>query len=208
MKSATMVILAVVAGLAAILVVAVLVLGSWVMGTYNSMVTLEQGVKAQLSQVDNVYQRRADLIPNLVSTVRGYASHERETFRLVTEARAKVGQVNLSVKTEGGQLNPETISQYMQAQDALSSALSRLMVVMEKYPDLKASELFQNLMVQLEGTENRIAVERKNYNEVALGYNTLLKRFPGNLVAGYFGFREVPYFQAEPGANKAPKVKF
>ncbi len=210
MKSGVAIALAVAGVVIGGLLVVTLVLGSWVMGTYNNMVTMEQGVKAQLSQIENVYQRRADLIPNLVSTVRGYASHERETFRLVTEARARVGQVNLSVKGDGASqsISPEKIQQYMQAQDALSSALSRLMVVMEKYPDLKANELFRDLMVQLEGTENRIAVERKNYNDVARAYNTLLKRFPGMLVAGYFGFRAVPYFQAEAGANKAPRVRF
>ncbi len=201
--------LAVVLGAAVVLVIVVgLMVSSWVMGTYNSLVTLNQDVKAKWSQVENVYQRRADLVPNLVATVKGYATHERETFRLVTEARAKVGQVNLNVKVGDQQLDPQLVKNYMQAQDGLTSALSRLMVVMEKYPDLKASDLFQNLMVQLEGTENRIAVERRNFNESAQNYNTALKQFPGNLVAAYFHFAEMPYFEAEKGAKTAPKVEF
>lgn len=192
--------------LAVLAVVVVLMVGSWVMGTYNNLVTLNQDVKAKWSQVENVYQRRADLVPNLVNTVKGYAAHERETFRLVTEARAKVGQVN--VKVGEGQLDPQAVQKYMQAQDGLTSALSRLMVVMEKYPDLKASDLFQNLMTQLEGTENRITVERRNFNESAQSYNTTLKQFPGNLVAAYFHFAEMPYFEADKDAKKAPKVNF
>lgn len=200
---------AAVAGVALVglVLAAAVVVGLWVMGVYNNLVTLNQGVKAQWSQVENVYQRRADLVPNLVATVKGYATHERETFRLVTEARSRVGQVNVNVKP-GEQLNAAAVQQFMQAQDGLSNALSRLMVVMEKYPDLKASELFRDLQTQLEGTENRIAVERRNFNEAAQVYNTTLKRFPGNLVANHLGFTETPYFEAEKGAKTAPKVAF
>lgn len=192
--------LAVLGGLA--VVAFILVMG--VAGVYNDFVTGEEGVKKDWSQVENVYQRRFDLIPNLVETVRGYAVHERETFESVAEARAKVGQINLNP----GQLNPDTFKQFQAAQGELSSALSRLMVVVEKYPELKADKHFSDLMTELEGTENRIAVERKRYNESAQGYNTKVRSFPGNLIAMIFGFKAYPYFEAEAGANKAPKVDF
>lgn len=172
--------------------------------SYNNLVTLSNNVDAQWANVENVYQRRADLVPNLIETVRGYAIHENETFVAVTEARAKVGQVSL----KADQLTPENLAVFQAAQSELSNALSRLMVVVEKYPDLKANTLFSDLMVQVEGTENRISVERNRYNTEAREYNTMRERFPANLVANFFKFGQKPYFTAEEGAKKAPKVDF
>ena len=188
------------------IVVLVLVAGLAGVGTYNSLVTLDQGVQAQWAQVENVYQRRADLIPNLVETVKGAAAFEKDTFTAVTEARAKVGQVNAGDIAN----NPEAFARFQQAQDGLSSALSRLMVVMEKYPDLKATQNFRDLQVQLEGTENRIAVERKRFTETAQAFNTKRMSFPTVVIAGFFGsrFNEKPYFKAQPGAETAPAVTF
>lgn len=177
---------------------------SIVTGKYNEMVSSSEDVDAKWSQVENVYQRRFDLIPNLVETVKGYAGHEADTLTAVTEARAKVGQININP----GQLTPASLAQFQSAQDGLSSMLSRLMVVVEKYPDLKANEGFLRLQDELAGTENRIAVERRNYNSSAQGYNSNIKSFPNNLIAGYFDFKEKPYFKAEEGSNKAPKVDF
>lgn len=179
---------------------------SWGTGVYNDLTGMVQEVDSSWAQVENVYQRRFDLIPNLVETVKGYATHERETFTAVTEARAKVGQINLNA----GQLTQENLSRFQTAQGELSSALSRLMVVVEKYPELKANEGFLQLQSQLEGTENRISVERKRYNESVQNYNTRRKQFPANFLAGYFPaqFPEKPYFKAEEGAQKAPKVDF
>jgi LemA protein len=154
--------------------------------------------------VENVYQRRADLIPNLVATVKGYAEHEQETFIAVTEARSKVGSINM----EGITNNPQALQNFQQAQGQLSSALSRLMVVVEKYPELKANQNFLDLQTQLEGTENRIAVERNRYNKAAQTYNTTIRRFPGSIYAGLFGFEKKAYFKAEAGAEKAPQVEF
>jgi len=168
------------------------------------MVTLEEGVDAAWSQVENVYQRRADLIPNLVATVKGYAEHEQETFTAVTEARSKVGSINM----EGLTNNPAALQQFQQAQGQLSSALSRLMVVVERYPELKANQNFLDLQTQLEGTENRIAVERNRYNKSAQAFNTIIRRFPGSVYAGLFGFQRKAYFEAESGAETAPKVEF
>ena len=168
------------------------------------MVTQSEAVDAQWAQVENVYQRRADLIPNLVSTVKGYAGHEKETLEGVIEARAKATQTNVNV----GNMTPQKMAAFQQAQDGLSSALSKLMVVVEKYPDLKANQNFLELQAQLEGTENRIAVERKKFNETTRTYNTLIKRFPKNLMAGMFGFEAKPYFAAQEGAEQAPKVEF
>ncbi len=175
-------------------------------GTYNSLVSLDQRVLAQWGQVENVYQRRADLVPNLVETVKGAAAFEQDTFTAVTEARARVGQIQVAP----GQLTPETFAQFQQAQEGLSSALSRLLVVVEKYPELKATQNFRDLQAQLEGTENRITVERMRFNEAAQAFNTKRMRFPTVLIAGLFGerFKEKPYFQAQPGAETAPKVKF
>jgi LemA protein len=173
---------------------------------YNNMVTLDEGVKEKWSQVENVYQRRLDLIPNLVETVKGYAAHEKETFQAVTEARSKAGgMVNIGADVLK---NPEMFQQYQQAQASLSSALSRLMVVVEKYPDLKANQNFLSLQDQLEGTENRITVERMRFNEAARTFNTYIKQFPKVILARMFGFNEKPYFKAQEGAETAPKVKF
>ena len=193
-------------GCLGVLVLAVLIAALSVAGTYNSLVRLDQGVQAQWGQVENVYQRRADLIPNLVETVKGAADFEKSTFTAVTEARAKVGQVQIAP----GQLNAQSFAKFQEAQDGLSSALSRLLVVMEKYPDLKATENFKTLQAQLEGTENRIAVERQRFNEAAQAFNTRRMSFPTVLIAGFFGsrFAEKPYFKAQPGAETAPKVKF
>lgn len=193
-------------GLIALIVVVALglILYSCGKGTYNSMVTLDQQVDAQWAQVENVYQRRADLIPNLVATVKGYADFEQETLTQVIEARSKATAVNV----DASNLTPETMQQFQQAQGELSSALSRLMVVVEKYPDLKANQNFLSLQSQLEGTENRISVERNKFNEVTRQYNTTVKTFPNVLFAGMFGFTEKGYFQAEAGAERPPQVEF
>lgn len=196
MKKSTIILIAV--------VVVIFLIMSSAVGKYNTMVTLEEGVDAAWSQVENVYQRRADLIPNLVATVKGYAEHEKETFTAVTEARSKVGSINM----EGITNNPQALQNFQQAQGQLSSALSRLMVVVEKYPDLKANQNFLDLQTQLEGTENRIAVERNRFNKTAQAYNTTIRRFPGSIYAGMFGFERKAYFEAEAGAEKAPKVEF
>lgn len=171
---------------------------------YNKMVQLDEAVTAQWSQVENVYQRRTDLIPNLVNTVKGYAEHEQETLTGVIEARSKAS----SIQVDPENLNPEMLQQFQQAQDGLSSALSRLMVVVERYPDLKANQSFQDFQVQLEGTENRIAVERRKFNEAAQSYNTFIRRFPQLLFANLFGFDKRTYFEAISGAETAPEVQF
>lgn len=171
---------------------------------YNTMVEKQEAVTAQWSQVENVYQRRADLIPNLVSTVKGYADFEQKTLTAVIEARAKATSVNV----DPSKLDASSIQQFQSAQDGLSSALSRLMVVVERYPDLKANQNFLELQSQLEGTENRIAVERRKYNESAQAYNTYIRKFPNNMIAGMFDFEKSEYFEADEGAEKAPKVEF
>jgi len=188
----------------AVIAVLLLLAYSSVKNSYNSMVTMEEGVTAQWSQVENVYQRRTDLIPNLVNTVKGYADFEKETLTQVIEARAKATQVTV----DPTKLDAQSIQKFQEAQTGLSSALGRLMVVMEKYPDLKANQGFLDLQAQLEGTENRITVERQKFNESAQGYNTLIRRFPKNLFAGMFGFEKKAYFEAEKGAEKAPEVTF
>ena len=188
-----------------ILVVIVLGLGGWIMSVRNNLVTSQENVKQSWAQVQNVYQRRYDLVPNLVETVRAYAAHERETFTTVTEARTKVGQIHVSADVLN---DPEKFKQFQQAQAQLGGALSRLLAVSENYPQLKANENFLQLQSQLEGTENRIAVERRRFNEAAQGYNTTLRRFPENIVAGFFGFNQRPYFEAQPEAQTAPRVKF
>ncbi|MCK9413643.1 MAG: LemA family protein [Prolixibacteraceae bacterium] len=177
---------------------------SWGIKTGNNMVSMEEGVSSAWSQVENVYQRRADLIPNLVSTVKGYAAHENETLTAVVEARAKA----TSVTVDPTKLNAASIQQFQQAQGGLSSALSRLMVVVEKYPDLKANENFLNLQAQLEGTENRITVERQKFNQSAQAFNTYIRLFPQNMIASMRNFEKKAYFEAEKGAAKAPKVQF
>lgn len=188
-----------------IIIVALLFLGySWVKSNYNNMITQSELVDKQWADVENVYQRRADLIPNLVATVKGYASHEKETLEGVINARAKATSTTVDV----GNITPEKIAAFQQAQDGLSSALSKLMVVVERYPDLKANQNFLELQAQLEGTENRITVERRKFNEAARAYNTNIKLFPRNMLANMFGFDEKPYFKAQEGAETAPKVEF
>lgn len=187
-----------------VIVVLAIVLYSWFKGAYNTMVTQSEAVSGQWAQVENVYQRRADLIPNLVATVKGYAAHERETLEGVIEARSKATSVNI----DANQLTPESFQAFQQAQEGLTQALSRLMVVVERYPDLKANQNFLELQAQLEGTENRITVERMKFNEVTQNYNTYIKTFPKNLLAGMFGFDPKPYFEAQKGAEKAPEVQF
>lgn len=171
---------------------------------YNSMVKLDEKVSAQWAQVENVYQRRADLIPNLVNTVKGYANFEKDVLTAVTEARAKATSVNV----DASKLSPESIQQFQQAQGQLSSSLSKLLVVVEKYPDLKANQNFLELQAQLEGTENRITVERGRFNEVTQEYNSTIRTFPNNIMSGMFGFSKKGYFEAEKGAEKVPEVKF
>ena len=188
-----------------IIVAVVLLLVFWGVGQYNSLVVLDEQVNTSWSQVENQYQRRADLIPNLVETVKGYASHERETLEGVINARAKASQPIIQ-SSEG--MTQEQLNQFQQAQGDLTSALNRLMVVVERYPELKADENFRQLQAQLEGTENRITTARMDFNNEAQQYNTKVRRFPTNIFAGIFGFRQRPYFQAEAGAEQAPQVKF
>ena len=188
----------------AIIVVLLFAGYSWVKGTYNTMVTQEEGVKTAWSQVENQYQRRMDLIPNLVNTVKGYATHEKETLEGVVSARAEATKTTI----DPSNLNEESMKKFQAAQGELSSALSRLMLVIERYPDLNANQNFSELQAQLEGTENRISVERKRFNETAQSYNTYIRSFPTNILAGMFGFQPKAYFSAESGAEKAPKVEF
>jgi LemA protein len=189
-----------------IILAAAVILGLWAMGGYNTLVGLDQAVQSQWAQVENVYQRRADLVPNLVETVKGAAAFEKDTFTAVTEARSRATQ------SAGGSppSDPAAFAKFQQAQEGLSSALSRLMVVVEKYPELKATQNFRDLQAQLEGTENRIAVERKRFNEAAQAFNTKRQSFPTVMIAGFFGdrFREKAYFKSQAGAEVAPKVKF
>ncbi len=196
-------------GCLGIVIVAALVIGMSFAGTYNRLVALDQAVRAQWGQVENVYQRRLDLIPNLVATVKGAAKFEKETFTAVTEARAKVGQITAG-QMENLINNPAAFRKFEQAQAGLSSALSRLLVTVERYPELKATQNFRDLQAQLEGTENRIAVERMRYNEVARKFNTYRQSFPVNIIAGFFGnrFAEKAYFKAKEGAATPPKVDF
>ena len=183
-------------------VLAIIVL--WGIGRYNAMVSAEENVETAWSQVENQYQRRSDLIPNLVETVKGYAAHERETLEGVMAARARATQVVI----DPANATAEQIASYQAAQGELTQALGRLMAVAEAYPDLKANENFMNLQSQLEGTENRITVARNNFNEVARAYNTMIRRFPTNIIASVFGFEKKPYFEAQDGAEVAPQVKF
>lgn len=195
-------------GLIVLIVIIVIIIGlySWVKGNYNQMVQLDESVKEKWSQVENVYQRRLDLIPNLVNTVKGYAAHEKETFAQVTEARAKAGgMINID---ESVLSNPQMFAKFQQVQSELGSALQRLMVIQERYPDLKANQNFLSLQSQLEGTENRIAVERKRFNETAKIYNTTIRKFPAAMLANMFGFTARPYFTATAGAETAPTVEF
>ena len=193
-------------GLITLLVVlgAVLLVFLWAKNAYNSMVTKEEGVTSAWAQVENVYQRRADLIPNLVATVKGYASHERETLEGVINARAKATQTTIDPTN----LTEESLKQFQAAQGELGSALQRLMVVVERYPDLKANQSFLELQAQLEGSENRITVERQKFNETAREYNTYIRQFPKNILSSMFGFERKAYFEAVEGAETAPKVEF
>lgn len=188
-----------------IAVAAVVVLGAfWFYRTYNGFVRMDEEVKTAWAQVETQYQRRSDLIPNLVNTVKGYAAHERETLEGVVEARAKATSVNLSVD----ELTPATMAEFQRAQEGVRSALGRLLVVAERYPDLKANQNFQELQAQLEGTENRIAVARERFNTTVRAYNVSVRRFPAVIIAGMFGFDQKPYFQADEKAQQAPVVEF
>ena len=189
-----------------IVVVIILIIYGSFAGTYNKMVAMDEGVKGAWSQVENVYQRRYDLIPNLVETVKGYAAQEKETLTAVTEARASAGGVmNISDEVLN---DPAAFERFQAAQSDLSGALQRLLVVTENYPDLKSNQNFLALQDQLEGTENRIAVERKRFNEQVQGYNTYIKQFPRLIIANMTGFEQKPYFESSEGAETAPKVEF
>lgn len=192
-------------GIFGVVVIIAIILISWGVGIYNNLVGLNENVNKSWSQVENVYQRRSDLIPNLVATVKGVADFEKETFTAVTEARAKVGQIKLSADQLS---DPQAFQKFQQAQDGLSSALSRLLVVSENYPQLKANENFLQLQQQLEGTENRITVERMKFNESVQQFNTVIKKFPAVIIANLSGFSEKQYFKAQEGADTVPKVQF
>lgn len=186
-------------------VVGLLALVVWYsVSSYNNMVLMEEGLPGAWANVETQYQRRSDLIPNLVSTVKGYAQHESETLESVVAARSKATQMTLDVDN----LTPEKLQQYQQAQGEVSSALGRLLAITENYPDLKANEQFSELQEQLEGTENRISVARRNFNDAVLAYNSYIRRFPNNIIAGMFGFDKKAYFEAAEGAEQAPKVEF
>ncbi len=193
MKKSTIILVAVIAALA-----------MWVISAYNGIVKMDESVSTAWSNVENQYQRRTDLIPNLVNTVKGYAAHEKETFEAVVSARSKATQMTVDPEN----LTPEKLQEYQKAQGEIGAALGRLLAITENYPELKANENFKELQAQLEGTENRISVERRNFNEVARTYNTSIRTFPKSILAGIFGFDKRPYFEAEEGANKAPEVKF
>lgn len=187
-----------------VIIALIAILFLWGMGGYNGLVNSQENVKSQWGNVENQYQRRADLIPNLVETVKGYAAHEKSTFEDVIAARAKATQITVDPTN----LTPEKLQEFQAAQGQLSSALGRLIAVAENYPDLKANQNFLELQAQLEGTENRISVERNKFNEMAKEYDVAIRRFPKNILAGLFNFDNIPYFAAEKGAEKAPSVKF
>jgi len=187
-----------------VIIALIAILFLWGMGGYNGLVNSQENVKSQWGNVENQYQRRADLIPNLVETVKGYAAHEKSTFEDVIAARAKATQITVDPTN----LTPEKLQEFQAAQGQLSSALGRLIAVAENYPDLKANQNFLELQAQLEGTENRISVERNKFNELAKEYDVAIRRFPKNILAGLFNFDNIPYFAAEKGAEKAPSVKF
>ena len=196
MKKGLIVLIAVVA--------VVLVLFFWIKGMYNSMVRMDETVSQAWAQVENVYQRRADLVPNLVATVKGYAEHESSTLEAVVEARAKATQATVDPSS----LSEDELARFMSAQNELGTAIGRLLVSVERYPDLKANQNFLELQAQLEGTENRITVERQKFNEAARNYNVTIRRFPNNIFAGMFGFEKKGYFEASEGAEQAPVVSF
>lgn len=188
-----------------LIIVGLLVLaGMWMTRLYNGMVTAEETTVKAWAQVENVYQRRADLIPNLVSTVKGYAAHESSTLEAVVAARAQATQI----KVDPNKLDAAGLQKFQEVQGQLSTALGRLLMVTENYPNLKANENFLSLQAQLEGTENRITVERQKFNEAVQNYNMMIRRFPRNILAGMFGFEKKAYFEAQPGAETAPKVEF
>lgn len=188
-----------------IVIVGLVIMGiAWVTGINNNLVTKEETVNQAWANVENVYQRRLDLIPNLVNTVKGVANFEQQTLTAVIDARAKATSVQINPKN----LDEGSLQKFQEAQNGVSSALGRLMVVVEKYPELKATQNFSELQAQLEGTENRISVERRNFNEAAQGYNTYLRKFPNSMFAGMFGFQQKAYFKAQEGADKAPQVQF
>ena len=187
-----------------VIVAVVLVLFFWIKGMYNSMVRTDETVSQAGAQVENVYQRRADLVPNLVATVKGYAEHESSTLEAVVEARAKATQATVDPST----LSEEELARFMSAQNELGTAIGRLLVSVERYPDLKANQNFLELQAQLEGPENRITVERQKFNEAARNYNVTIRRFPNNIFAGMFGFEKKGYFEASEGAEQAPVVSF
>ena len=187
-----------------IIIAAIALLVIWGIGINNSMVTMEENVSKAWGNVENVYQRRADLIPNLVNTVKGYAQHESSTFESVVNARAKATSITVNPEN----MTAEQLKEFQQAQSEVGSALGRLIAIGEAYPELKANENFKELQAQLEGTENRIAVERKNFNEEAQKFNSYIRRFPQSIIANLRGFDKKPYFEAEEGANKAPLVEF
>ena len=193
-------------GLIGFIIAAVVLISGfvWVKNTYNGMVTEDENVQAAWSQVENVYQRRADLIPNLVATVKGYAAHESQTLENVIAARSKATQITV----DPANLSEEALAKFNAAQGELSNALGRLLMLTENYPDLKANQQFSDLQAQLEGTENRITTERMKFNETAKKYNTLIRKFPDNLIASMFGFEKKGYFEAQSGAETAPKVEF
>ena len=182
----------------------IVLLGGCSVSTYNKMVTMDEGVTTAWSNVETQYQRRADLIPNLVNTVKGYAEHEQETLEGVVVARSKATQMTLNADD----LSAEKLQQYQEAQGEVTNALGRLLMIAENYPDLKANQNFQELQAQLEGTENRISVERRNFNEAAKTYNAYIRKFPNNIISGIFGFDKKAYFEAAEGTEKAPEVKF
>jgi LemA protein len=193
--------------LIAVVVVVILAIGvyAYVKNTYNGFVSLDESANQTWAQVQNQYQRRYDLIPNLVETVKGYASQEKDTFTAVAEARAKVGGIT---QLQAGDLTPEKLQQFQQAQAGLSGALSRLMVVVERYPELKSNQNFMSLQDELAGTENRIATGRRDFNQAVQTYNSTIRKFPANMLANMFGFAQKPYFQSAEGAEQAPKVQF
>lgn len=199
-KNAIFIILGIVGAIVLITIIAF----SWGVSRYNGLVSEQEKVNSQWANVESQYQRRADLIPNLVSTVKGYATHESSTLEGVVAARAKATQITIDPKN----LTPEKLQEYQAAQGQVSSALGKLLMITENYPDLKANQNFLELQAQLEGTENRISVERTRFNEVAQNYNKTIRTFPTNIIAGMFGFGNKPYFESEKGSEKAPEVKF
>lgn len=187
-----------------ITLVIVALVAIWGITGYNGLVKADENVSTAWSNVENQYQRRADLIPNLVNTVKGYAAHEKETLDAVVTARARATQITI----DADNMTPEMLQEYQKSQGEVGAALGRLLAVAEAYPDLKANTNFLELQAQLEGTENRISVERRNFNEAARGYNTSIRSFPRNILAGLFGFEKRPYFEAQEGVEKAPVVQF